>query len=265
MIASPLRKAINSQVYLCNSLDRLFPERFCVDGNTNFRNTLVPRYLRPNLKIYDVGGGKHPYIREGTKADLGLTVVGLDIDRDELGKAPQRTYDEVVCADITEYEGRRDADLIICQAVLEHVKDVDKAFAAMASILKPGGRALIFVPSRNTLYARLNLMMPEVLKKKLLFAIFPSFRSGAGFPCYYDRCTPRNFRALAGRHGLEVEEERLYFWNGYFSCFVPAYLAWRLWSLFFHLMAEDQSAESFSMALKKHDTTPMNRDEGVGA
>ena len=34
----------------------------------------------------------------------------------------------MICADITRFKGGGDADLIICQAVLEHVKDVEGAF-----------------------------------------------------------------------------------------------------------------------------------------
>jgi len=230
------------------------PERFRVDGHEDFKASFAPKYLRPRLKVYDVGGGKIPYIDHRRKAELGLAVVGLDIDREELRRAPQGAYDEMICADITRFKGGGDADLIICQAVLEHVKDVEGAFAAMASILKPGGKALLFVPSRNAIYARLNLVIPEGMKRKILFAIFPDCRSCCGFPAYYDRCTLKQFHLLAERHGLEVEEERTYFITCYFSFFFPAYFVWRIWILLFYLIAGDQAAESFCMALRK--TTP---------
>jgi SAM-dependent methyltransferase len=242
---------INSQIYLSTLFDKVLPERFRVDGHEDFMASFAPKYLRPHLKVYDVGGGKIPYIDHRRKAELGLAVVGLDIDREELRRAPRGAYDEMICADITRFKGGGDADLIICQAMLEHVKDVEGAFAAMASILKPGGKALLFVPSRNAIYARLNLVIPEGMKRKILFAIFPAFRSCGGFPAYYDRCTPRQFHLLAERHGLEVEEERAYFITCYFSFFFPAYFVWRIWILLFHLIAGDQAAESFSMALRK--------------
>ena len=242
---------VDTQTYLCTAFDKIMPERFRVDGNQDFKASFAPKYLRPCLKVYDVGGGKIPYIDHRRKAELGLAVVGLDIDREELRRAPQGAYDEMICADITRFKGGGDADLIICQALLEHVKDVEGAFAAMASILKPGGKALLFVPSRNAIYARLNLVIPEGMKRKILFAIFPDCRSCCGFPAYYDRCTLKQFHLLAERHGLEVEEERTYFITDYFSFFFPAYFVWRIWILLFYLIAGDQAAESFCMALRK--------------
>ncbi len=71
---------------------------------------------------------------------------GLDIDKEELIQAPEGSYDEIICTDITKYRGNLEADIVICQALLEHVKGVENAFMAISSILKPGGLALIFVP-----------------------------------------------------------------------------------------------------------------------
>jgi 2-polyprenyl-6-hydroxyphenyl methylase/3-demethylubiquinone-9 3-methyltransferase len=201
--------------------------------------------------VYDVGGGKHPYVDTKLKAELSLSIVGLDIDPNELSRAPEGAYDELICSDIATYRGKQDADLIICQAVLEHVENVEQALAAMASILRVGGRAIIFVPSRNAVFARLNLMLPERVKKKLLYTIYPQPRSHHGFRSYYDRCTPTGFRAMATQHGLEIEESRMYFVSAYFSFFLPAYLMWRLWILLYRLLARERAAETFSMALKR--------------
>ena len=41
-------------------------------------------------------------------------MVGLDIDADELARAPPGAYDETVCADITRHVGKGDADLVVC-------------------------------------------------------------------------------------------------------------------------------------------------------
>ena len=202
--------------------------------------------------MYDIGGGKNPYINQETKHKLKLKIIGLDIDQDELNRAPVDAYDKTICADVTEFRGKSDADLIICQALLEHVKNVDHAFAAIASILKPGGLALIFVPSRNALYARINLLLPQSLKKKILHTIYPKTRESQGFPSYYDQCTPHDFRRLAKKHNLSVEKESFHYISSYFSFFFPLYLLWRLWILGFHAVAGEQAAETFCMALKKN-------------
>ena len=243
--------AMTANAWLCEKVDLLLPAQYRVDGNRDFLDTFIPSYVEPRLTIYEVGGGKHPYFRSEQKKQFALIVVGLDIDGGELSQAPDGAYDRIISADICSYRGKGDADLVICQAVLEHVKNTDRAFAAVASILRPGGSALIFVPSRNALFARLNLLLSEEFKQKLLFFVFPTARDRAGFKSYYNACTPKDFRRLAVTHGLEVQEERLYFMSYYFFCFFPAYLLWRIWLLMFRAIAGGQAAETFCMALKK--------------
>jgi SAM-dependent methyltransferase len=222
-----------------------------VDGNRDFIDNFAQKYLRPGLTVYDVGGGKQPYINRETKDRLGLKVVGLDIDADELARAPQGLYDEVVCADITNFSGPGTADLLVCQALLEHVSDVGAAFTSIASILRPGGRAVIFVPSRNAVFARLNLLLPEKVKRWILFQVFPQSRVGGGFRSYYDRCTPVDFRKLIKTNGLQEIEFRAYYESAYFSFFFPAHIVWRLWTQLFRLMKGGQAAETFCLAFVK--------------
>ena len=134
---------------------------------------------------------------------------------------------------------------------MEHVRDVDLAFQGIASILKPGGLALIFVPSRNALYARINMIIPSKLKTKLLDYLYPEDIDHHGFPSYYDRCTPRDFRLLAEQHGFMIEEEHFYFVSSYFESFFLLYVLWRIWLLWFYLLTREQAAETFSIALKR--------------
>jgi 2-polyprenyl-6-hydroxyphenyl methylase/3-demethylubiquinone-9 3-methyltransferase len=131
------------------------------------------------------------------------------------------------------------------------VKDNSAAFLSIASLLKKGGKALIFVPSRNALYARLNVILPEKLKKKMLHTIFPESQSHQGYPSYYDRCTPLQFRALAAFNGLSLVEEKVYYSSGYFTFFFPLHLIWRMWIIVYRAFAGMQAAETYTMVLRK--------------
>jgi len=246
-----LRGLIDSQVRLTYRFDRIFPPGFHLDGNRDFLGDLVARYLHRGALIYDVGGGKNPVIGRHIKENLGLHIIGLDIAPGELASAPEALYDETVCADITGYRGRGEADLVICQALLEHVRDTGAALAAISSILKPGGRALIFVPCRNAVYARLNLALPEGLKRRILYAVYPKMRRDQGFPAYYDRCTPAAIEDLGRRHGLTRESRRLYFTSDYFRFCLPLHALWRLWLLLFRWFASAEAAETFSVVFRK--------------
>jgi len=245
------RAIINSQVWLSKSFDKILPRKYRVDGNQDFLASFVPQYLGKGLIIYDVGGGKNPYLALQRKKELNATIIGVDIDRQELDRAPEGIYDKTICTDISDFKGKGEADLVICQAVLEHVPDTEKAFASIASILKPGGIALIFVPSRNALYARINLLLPQEMKKKILYSIFPNSQRDQGFPSFYDKCTPKDFLSLAQKNKLEVIEERYYYHSAYFSFFFPLYLIWRAWILAFHFFKGRQAAETFALALRK--------------
>jgi SAM-dependent methyltransferase len=246
-----LRQILDSQIRWSRSCERRLPAAVTTDGYSDFASRIVPAYLKEGQVVYDVGGGKRPYVSAEKKAALELTIVGVDISQAELDRAPAGVYDRTICADVSRLRGQGDADLLICLAVLEHVRDVAAAFDAIASCLKPGGRALIFVPSRNAPFARLNLIVPEGLKRRVLYFVFPQSRGHQGFPSYYNRCTPRDFAALAARAGLRVDDQKLYFVSTYFYACFPAYLVWRLSKHLIYMFDKPVAAETFAMMLSK--------------
>jgi 2-polyprenyl-6-hydroxyphenyl methylase/3-demethylubiquinone-9 3-methyltransferase len=140
---------------------------------------------------------------------------------------------------------------VICQSLLEHVPDLDAAIADIRTILKPGGIALVFVPSRNAPFARLNFLLPEKLKRWILFSIFPPKRGSGGFPSYYNKCTLSDLRAIAACHELSVETERYYYASSYFSFFFPLYVLWRAWILFFRAIIGPHAAETYAFVLRR--------------
>lgn len=247
-----LRMFMNANISLSKWFDKQFlPTSFIKDGNKDFIVEMAPSYLRQGMKIYDVGGGKQPFVSLEKKAALSLNVVGIDISQSELDRAPVGAYDETICADIASVHGLADGDLVLCQAVLEHVQNTEGAMRSIASLLKPGGKALIFVPSRNAVFARLNILLPEKIKRKILYGVYPKARAAQGFQSFYHRCTPDDFIAMAKHNGLAEVESRYYYISSYFSFLFPVYLVWRIWVVFFKTIAGHQAAETFSMVLVK--------------
>ncbi|MEW6255295.1 MAG: methyltransferase domain-containing protein [Pseudomonadota bacterium] len=237
---------------LSATLDRVLPDRFRQDGNSTFLRDVLPQAVRPNDRVYDLGGGSRPFLSVERKSELGVQVVGLDIDAAELAAAPAGAYDQTIAHDLCTYEGAGDADVIICQATLEHVSDTAGAMRAMASTVRPGGRIFIFAPCRNAMFARLNRLLPEGVKRRILFLLFPQKGEGHdGFKAYYDRCTPSQIEALAHANGLLVEERRLFWTSSYFSVLVPAFVAWRLMQLLAYFVVKDDAAETFIYVLRK--------------
>ena len=251
-MTSLVRGFIEGNRALSRGLDRLLPRSFSQDGYQTFLRGLLPSLLQPHARVYDLGGGSLPCLSLAQKQECNLTLIGMDIDADELARAPAGIYDEVICADISRFRGRGDADLVVCLAALEHVRDVRGALAALATIVKPGGRAALFVPCRNAMFARLNLLLPQQLKERLLFAIFPDMADGhQGFEAFYDSCTPRQITDLARASGFTVEVRRCFWMSSYFSFLFPLYFLWRLWTICARACIGAQAAETFLVVLRR--------------
>lgn len=233
-------------------LDACLPKVFSRDGYEEFLHGILPSLLASGARVYDLGGGSLPCLTMEQKAASGVTLIGLDIDAEELAAAPDGLYDETICADVALYRGRGDGDLAVCLASLEHVRDVSGAMAALASMVKPGGTAAIFSPCRNAWFARLNLLLPQKLKERLLFGIFPDMADGhQGFEAFYDACTPREMEALARANGFSVEARHCWWKSDYFSFFVPLYALWRVWTLAARAFIGAQGAETFALILRR--------------
>ncbi len=192
-------------------------------GKHVFHTEILPSLLRPRLRVLDVGGGKRPAIDRLTKQRLSLHVVGLDISAEELENAPYGAYDATIVGDITQTAIQGSYDLIFSTAVLEHVTDTRSAIANMVNALTPGGTMAHFVPCRNAAYAIVNRWIGQELKRKLLHGIYPDTRHCCGFPAFYDRCDPAQFRQMCEDADAEVVAVQPYYFSDYLAFLTPAY------------------------------------------
>lgn len=222
-----MRWFVRSNVAVSQALDRALWPSMTIDGNRSFV-ALVRAVVSPGACLADVGGGKSPLFSAEEVAERRLSVIGVDIDREELDSAPAGAYDEAICADITRFRGSESADVVIVQSLLEHVSDNEAGMKGIASLCKPGGEVYTFCPNRRAWFAVLNRLLPERLKCAVLYAIYPDTREKQGFPAFYDRCTPAGMTAAMEAAGLRVERIEPYFVSTYFMFFAPLYLLWRL-------------------------------------
>ena len=250
-MASLLRSVLRANVAASQWLNRQMPPEIVRDGNRDFLDHFLPRFLVRDSKIYDVGGGKQPYLSPQRKQELNATVFGLDISAKELEAAQDGAYDKRIVADVCHYTGASDADLVICQSLFEHVADTQSAIRGMASCLTHGGMLVAFIPCRNAPFARLNLVLPETLKRRLLFALYPEARHAQGFVAYYDRCVPNAVRTMLENEGFEIIELKPYWQSAYFSFLFPLHALWRFWTLLIFKLRATEYCETFSLAARK--------------
>lgn len=252
-----LRWLIDLNKRLSEGFDRLLPAVFRVDGNTAFRLEIMPSLIEDKQRVYDLGGGSRPYVSVARRCEQELFVVGVDISDAELKEAPDGSYDKTIQADIAGFRGKADGDLAISQAALEHTKDTAGALVGIASILRPGGVAAIFTPCRNAAFARLNIILPESVKQRVLFAFFPEKTDGHhGFPAYYHNCTPSKMLAMADAAGLDMLELRTFWCSPYFTGIFPVHVLWRVWTVLAKFCLGRDMCETFVLVLRKRDEMP---------
>ena len=262
---SIVRKLILQQVAWSRWIDRLLPSKFSTDvGRAYFAENYLAKLITANSRVYDVGGGRFPAFTRDQKSLRNLQIIGLDLNPAELNAAPPGVYDRVQAADITAFQGEGDADFIVSQMLLEHVRDTSKAFRAFHTILKPGGLALIVVPCRNAAFARLNMFLPQSLKRRLLVFVDPLTEArGAGWPAFYDRCTPGDFRTLAKENGFDVVDLRAFYYSAYFQICFPLHVIWRLWGLVADAAMGEQAAENFCICIRKRSVQLSRNDTAL--
>jgi 2-polyprenyl-6-hydroxyphenyl methylase/3-demethylubiquinone-9 3-methyltransferase len=250
------RSGINVNRWLSRQFDRLLvPARWRVDGMKDYVHEVVPPLVKSGMQVFDIGGGKRPFVGMQMARPSNVSVVGVDIDADELAQAPQGLYDATIVADIASPRGlkakNRRANLVICAALLEHVNDNHQAMKNITEITKKGGKIALFIPAKYAAFAQLNRILPEKLKRKILFSIFPESAHAQGFPAYYDKCTPSDFIKLCEQNKFRVELVRTYYQSTYFSFFFPAHVLWRIYQLFSYVVLRRDAAESFSIVAVK--------------
>jgi SAM-dependent methyltransferase len=248
-----LRDFFGAQVRLSRRTDRrLFPHH-ARDGNKDFL-TLARDHIAHGSTVADVGGGKTPLLTRAEVEERAVRYFGVDIDPNELACAPAGVYAATHVCDVVAATVDLHADVVLCQSILEHVRDNEAAFRNLAGMCKPGGLLLTFCPSRRALFAILNRWLPQSWKRRLLFSIFPEARERHGFPAFYDRCTPREFIQIADRAGFDVVELRLYFASGYLMFFWPLYALWRLAYMPLMVLNPKAFCETFAFVFRKRVT-----------
>ena len=200
--------------------------------------------------VADPGGGKKPYLADRPNH---LTYVGLDIDEEELKAAPPGIYTSTMVVDITKPGIRPEFDVIICRFVLEHVHDTEAALQELSKMMRPGEICYISAPCRHAVFAKLNLIIPQGIKKKYLGKLYPSKESD-GFPVRYDRLSPSEISDIVEKIGATVSEVRKVYFSGYFTFFFPLHIAWRLFSVFQYYFIADY-CERFEIIFKKDSNT----------
>lgn len=243
----------DTQVRICNGFDFLFPKSFRIDGYSDFRQKIVPRFLtRHNQRVYELCHDHSPVISAEDKRKHDLRIIALHQSEYELALMPAASYDTAIVTDITKFNGAEDGDLVIGDSTLNHTDDCPEALRRIATLIKPGGLGLLYVTSRHSLYARMCNTVPRGFWRKVLFRVFPP--KGVSYDlskARYNQCSPKELRHIALANGLELLTTRYYYSGPYYRTVFPVYVFWRIWTALKKIFLPEKAAESFTLILQK--------------
>jgi len=140
-------------------------------------------------------------------------------------------------------------DVIICRFILEHVNDTEAALKGLYAMMKQGGVCYISAPSRYAIFGKINEILPEDFKKRLLFKLYPAKQTD-GFKAYYDKMSPSEISDIITAHGGIIDQVHYVKFSGYFTFFFPLHLLWRMVSFIQMLFIRDY-CERFEIVFRK--------------
>lgn len=117
----------------------------------NFLLTLILDHVRPGIKVLDIGAGIGTFAMRLNSAGYDVLCFEPDSKQSEIiksnGLPVMRSLDEIETASL---------DFIYSLNVLEHIEDDLGALRRWYSLLKPGGRMLVYVPAFQLLYSSMD-------------------------------------------------------------------------------------------------------------
>jgi trans-aconitate 2-methyltransferase len=101
---------------------------------------------RNSMRIVDLGCGTGEHTKTLHERFRAVETIGIDTSDDMLAKAPRSVGLKFYKADIAEFGGDSEFDLIFSNAALHWVNDHEELFARIKKAMRPGGQLAIQIP-----------------------------------------------------------------------------------------------------------------------
>ncbi|MCE4225123.1 class I SAM-dependent methyltransferase [Methylobacterium sp. C25] len=176
----------------CLGADEIVPR--AEDAWTSLKPSLERVIAEAKVRrVLEIGGGRHPFFTVADSKRLGFDLTVNDLDAEELSHAPGE-FGRLVLDIAADLDGsgveRGVYDLIFSRMVFEHVRDAEKAWSNVHTLLAPGGIGFAFVPTLFSPPFVINRAMPEALTSRVLRLIDRSRNPDEipKFPAFYQAC-----------------------------------------------------------------------------
>jgi SAM-dependent methyltransferase len=162
----------------------------------------VARLVQPGCRWIDVGGGRSPFpdnprLAEALAARCGF-LMGLDPD-ETLAENPyvhERAY-----APLENYQSSEPFDLATLRMVAEHIAQPEQAVAALARLVRPGGKVVVYTVNRWSPIALASWLVPFGLHHPVKRLMWRTDERDT-FPVAYRMNTRRQLAKLFAAHGF---------------------------------------------------------------
>ncbi|GLS42684.1 class I SAM-dependent methyltransferase [Methylobacterium brachythecii] len=176
----------------CVGADQIVPR--AADAWTSLKPSLERVISEAKVRrVLEIGGGRHPFFTVAEAERLGFDLTVNDLDAEELSHAPGE-FGRLVLDIAGDLDGsgveRGVYDLIFSRMVFEHVRDAEKAWSNVHTLLAPGGIGFAFVPTLFSPPFVINRAMPEALTSRVLRLIDRTRNPDEipKFPAFYQAC-----------------------------------------------------------------------------
>ncbi len=195
-------------------IERFYPEfKFggfsSVDGTMSFF-TRVQALASPEMVVLDVGCGRgqaadrfeqRPWERCRVLKGRCQKVIGIDVD--PAGQTnPLIDEFRLIQGDRWPIQDSS-IDLLVSDAVLEHVPDADAYFRECQRVVKPGGFICLRTPNRWSYVSIIASLVPNRFHDRVVQKVQPGRQAKDVFPTHYRANTLSALRRLMARHGFD--------------------------------------------------------------
>ena len=213
-----LRKIIALNVRCAKWLERKFPQIFGPETFDELAHRIaLDIKMRSPAAILEIGGIDRPLLALSPAYEY----IGLDIE-----ERPDcyRVYDKFLVQSIEKSVGIK-VDMVVSQTLLEHVRDNEASARSMYETLNSGAIMHHYVPSKWHPYSIALRLVGDKLQLKLLSILRPDALGIAGYPAFFDHCSPSGMSRLFERRGfVNISVKPSYNAKDYFFFFLPAFV-----------------------------------------
>lgn len=178
-----------------------------IDGTIAFYSR-VNALLASSSIVLDVGCGRGIYnedlviLRRNLRILKGKVkkVIGIDVDP---AAKDNPCIDEFLLLDSDRWPVNDESvDLLVCDNVLEHIKDPDPFFKEASRVLRRGGYICIRTPNSWNYIALFSRLIPNKYHSKVTAVVKDSRKEEDVFPTFYRCNTFSKIRSMMNRYGF---------------------------------------------------------------